>query len=803
MLKRLLLLLTFVMFLAACRGNTEYDEFDEPFVADGVALEERQLEPAWDDAPILRASVARMVALTFSDSAAINQAPRIINFADSTPEDWFDKYINKAYTLGHLSGAGGYFYPNEPLTLEHAQLLLERLNPNNTIRIQLSDENRHMAVSYALWVNLYMQMLEDLQARGYAAALQTVDAVVLITPGFNGNLPAGNIVTNRGAFNAAGLDFEGFLDVELNLLVRGNSALAIVGVLNYTPTLQNVFIVERNSESISIFSGGAGRTYAIDAAISANLPQGRIGDITIDGGRVTAVRLFSQSQSGVVLEVGADFIEIEGLGRISTHGNFSIFSLIGGQVALGRPGQITIGYDVADFVMREGEIAAAIVLRRPTPEHIRVLLMTTGFAGRIHDHVELRSAGGLRVYAPEGVIELAPGEVFRVDALNSHLLGGERVRIEPAGGYKIEILSIRRNWPGGANPQYRGIIEISGRAGGFVVVNQLLLEEYLFAVIPSEMPTAFGLEAAKVQAVTARSYAYNQFFANRLHAYGANVCDSVMTQVYNNIPETDIAIAAVNYTRGLVLTYNNRVVSANYFSTSSGHTADRGDVWLNSATGRLDGETPPYLAGRPQLTGADFGDLSQEQNAREFFMDTTIVAYDSESPWFRWNFQLTAEQLGRIINGNLPRLAQVRPHNFRPLDTPQFPPGFAMNIGDFRGMEVGARGRGGNVNELIIHGSAASLRVITEFSIRELLTPQLPEGIPLNRHNAAPVNNHFILPSTFMTFEENDGIWRFYGGGFGHGVGMSQHGAYGKIRRGYDFRQILAHFYPGTVLTTQ
>jgi stage II sporulation protein D len=317
------------------------------------------------------------------------------------------------------------------------------------------------------------------------------------------------------------------------------------------------------------------------------------------------------------------------------------------------------------------------------------------------------------------------------------------------------------------------------------------------------MPTAFGLEAAKVQAVTARSYAYNQFFANRLHAYGANICDSVMTQVYNNIPETDLAIQAVNYTRGLLLTYRGRVVSANYFSTSSGHTADRGDVWLNFATGELDAETPPYLTGQPQFFGDSPGDLSNEQIAREFFMNTQIQAFDDQSPWFRWNFELTPDQMGRIINENLPRLTQARPHNFRPIDTPQFPPPFITNIGDFVGLEVANRGRGGNINELIIHGSAASLRVITEFTIRELLTPRLPEGIPLNRHNAAPINNHFILPSTFMTFETaQNGNLRFYGGGFGHGVGMSQHGAYGMIRRGYDFRQILAHFYPGTVLSS-
>ncbi|MCL2398032.1 MAG: stage II sporulation protein SpoIID, partial [Defluviitaleaceae bacterium] len=62
--------------------------------------------------------------------------------------------------------------------------------------------------------------------------------------------------------------------------------------------------------------------------------------------------------------------------------------------------------------------------------------------------------------------------------------------------------------------------------------------------------------------------------------------------------------------------------------------------------------------------------------------------------------------------------------------------------------------------------------------------------------------NHFILPSTFMTFAATDGSMIFHGGGFGHGVGMSQHGVYGMVQRGYNFREILAHFYPGTQVVT-
>lgn len=779
-----------------------YEGYGVAFVRDGER-EGPTTQPAGDDVTVSRGLAAMMIALSFASPAEIDRTQRVITFVDTTRDDWFDRYINKAYYLGHLSGFGDEFRPHQPLTLEQAQFILDRLDPYNPIRIQLTDENRHMAISYALWVSLYIQMLENISGGAVnALGLAQTNAVVLLTPDFNHNLPTGNIVTSSGRFVVQGLDFAPYLDKEITLLLRGNYVLAVAGISDTMPTLRNAFLAERGRDTITVFAGGAGRTFDIEPRLLETLPPGRIADITINNGQAVSVQIFDDNISGVVKEIGNGFIEIDGMGRVPTREDFAIYSLLSAPVSLGRTSQITIGYDVADFTMRDSQIAAAVILRRPVPSHIRVVLSTTGFQSRIHTTVELRSAGGLAVYAHDGVTNLAPYEVFRLGYQNAHLLGGERIAIHPLGDDKIEIMTISRNWPGGANPQYRGFLEISGREGGFVIVNQLPFEQYLYAVIPSEMPTIFGLEPAKVQAVTARSYAYNQFFANRFYRYGANICDSVMTQVYNNIPETELARQATRATEGLFLTHNGQVVSTNYFSTSSGHTADRGDVWANFATGNLDAETPVYLSGRPQNLAFDPGDLSREDIARAFFMDNTITAYDDQSPWFRWNFHLSNDQLTRIINQNLPPLSQRSPQHFAIVgETPTFPPQTVYTIGDFVGMEVLSRGRGGNIGFLQINGTTNSITVRTEYLIRRLLTPTLPEGITLNRHNnTAPVNNHFILPSTFVTFETTNGGTTFHGGGFGHGVGMSQHGAYGMARRGYDFTQILAHFYPETQL---
>ncbi|MCL2619607.1 MAG: SpoIID/LytB domain-containing protein [Defluviitaleaceae bacterium] len=799
-------ILTVLLFILVGCGSalTQYYEgYGSAFVRDGEG-ERPASQPAGDDVTVSRGLAAMMIALSFADPAEIDRTQRIITFSDTEPDDWFDKYINKSYYLGYLSGFGDEFRPHDPLTLQQAQFILDGLDPYNPIRIQLTDENRNMAISYALWVNLYIQMLENISGSAGVTALglRQTDAVVLLTSDFNQNLPTGNIVTSGGRFAVQGLDFTPYLDKEVALLLRGSYVIAVAGISNPVPTLRNAFLAERGRDTITIFAGGAGRTFDIDPRLLTTLPAGRIVDVTIENGRAVAVQVFDDNISGVVKEIGNGFIEIDGMGRVSTRQDFAIYSMLSTPVALGRTSQITIGYDVADFTLRDGEISAAVILRRPVPTHIRVVLSTTGFGSRIHSTVELRSAGGLAVHTYDGITNFGAGEVFRLGYQNAHLLGGGRISIHPLGDDKIEIMTISRNWSGGANPQYRGFLEISGRDGGFVIVNQLPFEQYLYAVIPSEMPTSFGLEPAKVQAVTARSYAYNQFFANRFYRYGANICDSVMTQVYNNIPETELARQATRATAGMFLTHNGQVVSTNYFSTSSGHTADRGDVWVNFATGDLDAETPVYLSGRPQNLALDPGDLSQEHIARAFFMDTTITAYDDQSPWFRWNFHLTNDQLTRIINQNLPALSQRSPQHFAILgQQPTFPPQTVYTIGDFVDMEVLSRGRGGNIGLLQINGTTNSITVRTEYLIRRLLTPSLPEGIALNRHNnSAPVNNHFILPSTFVTFEATNGGMTFHGGGFGHGVGMSQHGAYGMARRGYDFAQILVHFYPGTQL---
>ena len=105
------------------------------------------------------------------------------------------------------------------------------------------------------------------------------------------------------------------------------------------------------------------------------------------------------------------------------------------------------------------------------------------------------------------------------------------------------------------------------------MINELSVEDYLKAVVPSEMPSSYGMEALKAQAVCARTYAYKQMEDARLKEYGADVDDSVNFQVYRNLSPTEPTDQAVESTRGEILCQNGEPIEAYYFSTSSGRTS--------------------------------------------------------------------------------------------------------------------------------------------------------------------------------------------------------------------------------------
>ena len=133
---------------------------------------------------------------------------------------------------------------------------------------------------------------------------------------------------------------------------------------------------------------------------------------------------------------------------------------------------------------------------------------------------------------------------------------------------------------------YRGTIECYRTREGMAVINELPLEEYLYAVVPSEMPAGYPLEALKSQAVCARTYAYRYILHAGLPEMGAHLDDTTGYQVYHNVGENAASTTAVKETSGILLTHEGEPAQNYYYSTSCGVGTDTA-IWHAGDTQEL------------------------------------------------------------------------------------------------------------------------------------------------------------------------------------------------------------------------
>jgi stage II sporulation protein D len=137
--------------------------------------------------------------------------------------------------------------------------------------------------------------------------------------------------------------------------------------------------------------------------------------------------------------------------------------------------------------------------------------------------------------------------------------------------------------------RYRGSIEIVVHGQSLWIINHLPLEEYLYGVLPEEMPTDWPAEALKAQAVAARTYALYLKGQSKQALYDLKA--STVSQVYRGVvAEKASSNKAIDDTRGEILTYEQRPIIAYFHSNSGGHTEDAKNVW---------GINIPYLVGIP------------------------------------------------------------------------------------------------------------------------------------------------------------------------------------------------------------
>ena len=203
--------------------------------------------------------------------------------------------------------------------------------------------------------------------------------------------------------------------------------------------------------------------------------------------------------------------------------------------------------------------------------------------------------GRLTIFSSENKVQIynddfdiTVGENERVDVRNTS--GTTTITLENGKTYKtknplnfyakgeyLTLSPVRKGHT--SSPRYRGIITIIPRSSSLRVINTLDIEKYLLQVVPSEMPKSFGVEALKVQAVAARTYAVSDILKGKYAKDGFHIKDTVESQVYNNQVENEEATRAIEETAGEIMTYDGVPIDAKYFSTSSGFTSHASNVW--------------------------------------------------------------------------------------------------------------------------------------------------------------------------------------------------------------------------------
>jgi len=400
--------------------------------------------------------------------------------------------------------------------------------------------------------------------------------------------------------------------------------------------------------------------------------------------------------------------------------------------------------------------------------------------------------------------------------------------VPPGGG---AITAVIQRFTGPAAPglvglgrrAYRGTLLVRPEGSGLMAVNLIPLETYLPSVVGSEMPARWPAAALQAQAVAARTYA----LAQRKPASLYDLKATVASQAYLGVEaETDSTRAAVATTRGQVLRFGGALIDAVFHSSSGGSTENSGDLWPRQL---------PYLVSVPDG--------------------------DDHSPWREWSLRFEPEQLRRAFRetagvrsievlsasstGRVRRARVIGPAGSLEVSGGELRQrlGLRSTLVRFRFEDppggagtapaLAPPGRLGGITAAAIQAGASQAspsqagaglapgnrRGLSGGPPRSVAGRPLPPPPPpvegasagatgpdapgaTGADNAAALTAAFADPLAAASQLGQPPLpaLEVVGRGFGHGVGMSQWGAYALALRGKDHAAILRHFYRGAEL---
>lgn len=352
------------------------------------------------------------------------------------------------------------------------------------------------------------------------------------------------------------------------------------------------------------------------------------------------------------------------------------------------------------------------------------------------------------------------------------------------------IIGKSYHWERKEDQTFTGKLRIITEGDELTAINTLPIEHYLVSVISSEMSATAALEFLKAAAVISRSWVVRtiiaQASARKERGENTNpqpnnhkekliswqdheehtlydVCADDHCQRYQGITRaTNPNVQrAVEETRGEVLTYEGEVCDCRFSKCCGGRTEVFSTCWQDKDV--------PYLQSIEDIDPKDGTILCNTHD--KSILSQVLNTYDLETPdFFRWQVSLTQSKLRKLLKQKL-----------------------NLDLGDIIELRPVKRGASGRIYELEIVGNGGKQRLIIgkELTIRNALSDSHLYSSAFEVEHIYNKDNTSLAPDRII----------LHGHGWGHGVGLCQVGAAVMGSKGYDYRTILAHYYPDTAIS--
>jgi SpoIID/LytB domain protein len=325
------------------------------------------------------------------------------------------------------------------------------------------------------------------------------------------------------------------------------------------------------------------------------------------------------------------------------------------------------------------------------------------------------------------------------------------LRIKNGGKIKIKNVWVGRgfHWEHKRDLEFVGDLDIYAWGKKVRAVNIIEEVDYIASVVGSELHPRAPMEALKAQALAARTNLYRTAGSHHPNE-PFDICSEDHCQVYLGLDKVSHETLKVSReTEGEVITFGGEPIEARYSKSCGGVMERFSVVW--------GGEDKPYNLNLMDGEGNGMKDLSDEEKFEEFLEEKGAfcnIEFPGIQNLYRWEVSYRRDELEGLIE---------RFFEF----------GKFLDIGKLK------RGFSGRIYSMEILTDKGSIRLNGEYFIRLVL------GKP------------FLPSSAFKIVESRDNIV-LRGMGWGHGVGMCQMGAIGMALKGYNYREIIGHYYPNT-----